>query len=211
MIGRYRKEVKKTKRNAMIKEAKVIDYDKSGRARIFVGLRDSDEFFSPYSYLTYELMNPGVAKYIDTWESNIPLDDEIAIDIFTEEDTPNDEKHRIRTAVKRHHAEAIIAKRKELKRKTFSGLLWILAGAFIFAIKFIFKLYNTLSVSTLMDIICWMFIWDGTETLLTERRSLKRSLIKSYRLMNAKVHVRKYSKKIQREYGIGEFEEEEDE
>lgn len=210
-MSKYLKQIKKIKKSAVMKEAKIIDYDNSGRAQIFVGLRASDEFFSPYSYLTYELMNPEVANYIDACESTIPIGDEIAVEIFTEEDTTNEEKHRIRTAVKRHHAEEIIAKKKELFRRTISGLTWIVAGLILLAIKFIFKLYNVLSVSTLIDIISWMFLWDGIETLLTERKELKRSLVKSYRLMNAKVHVKKYSRKIQREYGLGEFEDEEDE
>ena len=50
-----------------------VDYDKDGRAQIFVGLREADEFFSPYSYLTYELMNEQVSSYIDMCESGIPI------------------------------------------------------------------------------------------------------------------------------------------
>ena len=207
---RYSKNLKKIKKSSAIKEAKKVDYDDNGRAQIFVGLRESDEFFSPYSYLTYELMNPEVAEYIEDCESGIPIDDELAIEIYTEEDTSNEEKHRIRTAVKRHHAEEIIAKRKELKRKTVMGLTWILIALAIFAVEFAFKLYEFVPLATFMDIAVWIFIWDGIELLLTERRELRRSLIKSFRLMNAKVHVRKYSKKIQREYGLGEFEEDEE-
>ena len=53
-------------------------------------------------------------------------------------------------------------------------------------------------------------LWDGLEVLLYERAGIRAQLIRSYRLLNAKVHVRNYSQKIKREYGI-EDEEEEDE
>ena len=69
---------------------------------------------------------------------------------------------------------------------------------------------SNLYLDTIMAVIGWLFLWDGAEVFLWDRSDLNREKIKSYRLMNAKVHIRRYSEKIQREYGIGEFEEDED-
>ena len=66
-------------------------------------------------------------------------------------------------------------------------------------------------LDTILAVIGWLFLWDGLEVMLYERGELKRKKIQSMRLINAKVHVRKYSRKIQKEYKIGEFEEESDE
>ena len=62
----------------------------------------------------------------------------------------------------------------------------------------------------IVAVIGWLFLWDGLEVLLSDRSEIRRKQIRSYRLMNAKVHVRRYSRKIQRAYGIGEFEEEDE-
>ena len=65
-------------------------------------------------------------------------------------------------------------------------------------------------LDTILAVIGWLFLWDGLEVMLGDRSELKRKKIRSYRILNAKVHVRKYSLKIQREYGFGEFEDEDD-
>ena len=46
--------------------------------------------------------------------------------------------------------------------------------------------------------------------MLSERNELKRKKIRCLRLIDAKVHVRKYSKKIQKQYKFGDYEEEEE-
>ena len=83
------------------------------------------------------------------------------------------------------------------------GLLILLAEAIIY------KVVSNMYLDTVMAVIGWLFLWDGLEIIFYERRDLKRKKVQSYRLMNAKVHIRMYSKTIQREYGIGEFEDEE--
>ena len=196
---------KKMKKSKAMKEAKTIDYAEDGRAQINVGLREAADFFSPYSYLTYELMDPAVSEYIDMCESTIPEGDEISIDIYTEELTDNEEKKRIRTAVKRHHAEEIVSIEKKLKKKTISGLIWSVLGVLILLVEAIlFTLFENMYLDTILAVLGWLL-------LLSDRSHLKRKLFRSYRLMNAKVHVRMYSRKIQKEYGIGEFVEEDDE
>ena len=102
------KSIKKIEKSKAMREAKTIDYDKEGRAIIDVGLKCAEDFFSPYSYRTYEMMNPEVCEYINACESIIPQNEEVSIDIYTENSTTNEEKIRIRQTVKRHHAEELI-------------------------------------------------------------------------------------------------------
>jgi preprotein translocase subunit Sec63 len=210
-MNSLKQQIKKAKKHPVMKEAKYIDYDKDGRAQIFVGLRESDEFFSPYSYLTYELMNEQVASYIDTCESGIPLSDEITIDIHTEEPTTNEEKQRIRKAVKRHNAEKVVILKEKLRRKTAFGLGWLIFGLTLLFMEIIFHLSDYRAIGMLIDVAGWVFAWDGLEILITDRRTVKRQIVRCYRLINAKVHVKKYSQKIQRDYGIGDYYEEDDE
>ena len=202
------KMLKKIKNSPAMKDAYEIDHDKEGRAKIDVGLIDSDDFFSPYSYLTYELMNPEVIDYINMCEAQIPIGEEIAVDIHTEEMTTIEEKKRIRRAVKRHHAEQIVLLNKKLKYNALMGFLYVFLGlAILIAEAFLYVELSKIHILEIVAVMGWFFLWDGFELLLGNRSEIKRKRIRSYRLMNAKVHIRRYSKKIQRVYGIGEFEE----
>ena len=204
MIRSRRNILKKLKKSAAMQEARQIDYNKDGDAIISVGLREADEFFSPYSYKTYELMNPEVIEYIDSLESEIPITDSISVDIHTEEPTNNIQKKRIRDAVKRQNAEQIIIVEKKLKRILFSGLLSTILGVLVLILEaFLWKTISNYMLDTVLVVLGWMFLWDGIEILIFERPPLKRKQFKCYRLMNAKVHVRQYSNKIKKMYNIG--------
>ena len=91
-----RRILKKLKKNAAIKEAQELDYNKDGSVQIPVGLKEAGDFFHPYSYLTYEIMNPSVKDYIETFEATIPAEDNVTVDIYTETQTTQEEKKRIR-------------------------------------------------------------------------------------------------------------------
>ena len=154
-------------------------------------------------------MNPEVIDYINMCEAQIPVGDEISIDIHTEEMTTSEEKKRIRRAVKRHHAEQIVLLNKKLKRHALIGFLYTFLGlAILIAEAFLYIELSKIHILEIVAVMGWFFPWDGLEVLLGDRSEIKRKRIRSYRLMNAKVHIRRYSKKIQRVYGIGEFEEE---
>ena len=208
---KHLKTIKKINKSKAMKEAQQVDYDKDGRVVIDVGLKCAEDFFSPYSYRTYELMNPEVCDYINTCEANIPKSEEITLDIYTENLTSNEEKRRIRQTVKRHHAEEVIAINKKLRKNFWTGMFCSFLGLLILLIEaIIYSFVVNMYLDTVMAVIGWLFLWDGLEIIFYERGELNRKKVQSYRLMNAKVHVRMYSKTIQREYGIGEFEEIED-
>lgn len=210
-MNNQRKLFKKLKKSKTMKHARALDYNKDGSVQINVGLKQADDFFSPFSYLSYEMLNPAVSDYIDTCEAQIPIHEELSIDIYTEENTDNEDKRRIRAAVKRHHAEEIVTLEKKLRRKTISGWIWSILGIVVLLVEsIIYSIVVNMYLDTILAVMGWLFLWDGMEILLSDRASLKRKLFRSYRLMNAKVHVRKYSRKIQKEYGIGEFEEDDE-
>ena len=208
---KHLKRIKKINKSVAVREANEIDYDEEGRAQINVGLKTAEDFFSPFSYKTYEFMNPEVSNYINMCEASIPVKDDLSIDIYTEEPTDNEEKKRIRRAVKRYHAEQLVIVNKKLKRNFIQGLIFSVLGILILlAEAIIYNVVENMYLDTLLAVIGWLFLWDGVEVWLDDRAELKRKKVRSYRILNAKIHVRKYSRKIQREYGFGEFEEEDD-
>lgn len=206
---RRKKLIEKIENSSAMKEARQIDYSEDGRAIIYVGAKSADEMFSPFAYKTYELLNPVVVDYINMCEATIPSNDEISLDIYTEESTTNIEKRRIRQAVKRHNAEQIVNINKRLKRSMLIGSTFCLIGLLVMILTAVFyQNLHKIYIQEILAVVGWMFVWDGLEYILEDRSELMRKKNRCIRLMNAKVHVRQYNKKIQREYGFGEFEEE---
>lgn len=204
-----RKILKKLKKNNAVKEARDLDYNKDGSVQITIGLKEANDFYSPYSYLTYEFMNPEVRNYIEMYESNIPIDKQVSIDIYTETPTTQEDKKRIRRTVKRHYAEEIIPTEKKYKRQTIKSIIFSLIGLALLLIEaVVYSVFVNMYLDTIIAVVGWLFLWDGFEILLYDHSDVKRQLIRQYRLLNAKVHVRQYSQKIKREYGLDEDDEE---
>ena len=72
--------------------------------------------------------------------------------------------------------------------------------------SFFYEFFHQLHIEFLLDVIGWLFLWDGVETLISDWDSIRRQLSQSYHLLNARIHIRQYSRKIQKEYRIGDFE-----
>ena len=204
---RRRRQIKKLKKSVAWKDAEKQEYDKDGRAIINVGIQNADDIYSPFAYKTYELLNTEVGDYIDICEGTIPFEDDVSIDFYTENPTTNIEKTRIRHAVKRHYAEQAVAADRQLKKNFVQGLIFILLGIVILIAETFLYLWSSNGLWTIVDVVGWLFLWDGIEIIIQDHSDLKRNQLKAYRLMNAKVHVRQYDIKIKREYKIGEFEE----
>ena len=205
------KQIKKLEKSTAWKEATEREYDKYGRAIIEVGLKEVDGFYSPYSYRSYEFMNPEVSDYINMCEASVPVHEDLAIDIYTETDTTNEDKKRIRRTVKRHHAEQLVIINKKLRKNLIEGLIFCILGfVILFAEAILYSVFANMYFDTILAVVGWLFLWDGIEIIVSDRSELTRKKLRSLRLLNAKVHVRKYSLKIQREYGFGEFEDDED-
>lgn len=212
IIFKKRKNRQKLERSLAMREAQELDYNKDGSVQINVGLKDVDDFYYPFSYKTYELTNPEVTNYINMCEEGIPYNVPISIDIYTETPTDNDEKKIIKQSIKRYYAEKIVQLKNRQKRNLILGIFYIIVGTLLLLLDSIF--YTTFKqyyIDFLIEVIGWVFLWDGVETIMGEWSEIGREKKQSYHLLNAKIHVRQYSKKIQREYGIGEYDEDNDE
>lgn len=203
--------IKRLNRSKAVQEASELDRNADGSVQINVGLKDSDDFFSPFAYKTYELMNTDVIEYINMCEATIPVKEKITLDIYTETPTTNEEKIRIRKTVKRHHAEQLTIVNKKLRHNLIEGLIFSLIGFLILFVEAILYVkFENMYLDTILAVVGWLFLWDGLEVMLSERNDLKRKKIRCLRLLDAKVHVRKYSRKIQKQFKFGDFEADDD-
>ena len=195
-MSKRSKIIKKLKNSEAYKDAETLDYADNDSVIIPIGLKNIEDFFNPYSYKDYELVNPAVLDFIYDNEKIIPISESINIDIHTECSTNNTDKKRIRETMKRQHAEQVIVTTKKLRQNLISGIFSFFAGILILALALFLEnsefFMSNILINTVM-ITAWVFVWHSIELLFIQRPSLKTQLIKNYRLMNAKVHIRKYS------------------
>lgn len=200
---------RKLERSGVMKEAKQLDYNKDGSVQINVGIKNAENFFSPYSFKTYEMTNPEIIEYINLCEESIPKNERISLDIYLETSTTKETKKRIRNSIKRYYAEKVVRLKKQKKRNLSFGIFYILLGVTLLLLEsFFYSFFQQIHMEFLLDVIGWLFLWDGVETLIGEWDEVRQELNQSYHLLNARIHIRQYSKKIQKEYKIGDFEEE---
>ena len=205
------KTLRKLKKSTPMKEAEDIEYDDQGNAIINVGLKELEDFFYPCSFKTYDMVSKDVIEYVEMFAGQVPQKDDLSIDIYTEEPTDNFDKKRIRRAVKRHYAEKIVTQNKTMKKDILWGSILLLLGILVAVLEFVvLYVWGQPFVDLLISIIAWTFFWDGFEMLAIDLPQLRAEQIKNYRMMRAKVHVRQYSQTIKREFGIGEYEEDDD-
>lgn len=205
------KLLRKADRSVAMREAEELDYNKDGTVQINVGLKDADDFFSPYSYLSYELTNTEVIEYINMCEESIPDSEQLSIDIYTESNTTNEQKKRIKQSIKRYYAERIVRLKRKQKNNIILGIFYMILGFVVLLLEsFFYDFFVSTHTVFLIEVVGWVFLWDGLETIMGEWSTIGEQKKQSYHLLNAKIHVRQYSKKIKREYGIGEYEDEDD-
>ena len=202
-FGIERKVLKKIKNYKAVETAKTIDYDENGKAIVTIGLKKAEDFYSPVCYKTYEMINQDVVDFIDVNQRQIPVTDDINLDIFVEKRTTNEEKIRIRETVKRHSAEQVVDLKKRMKSKLISGLIYFFLGVALLLLGIMFdgEESSSVVVNTII-IIAWVFEWDAIEALVFDYRALRTRLIRKFQLLNSKVHVRQYSKTIIKQYDI---------
>ena len=198
-MSKRSKIIKKLKNSSAYKDAETWDYNDNDDVIIQIGLKNVEDFFNPYSYKDYELVNTELLDFIYTNEKTIPISESITLEINTECPVNKDDQQRIKETLKRQHAEDVIVVNKKLKQNFLSGIINFLLGVLILAGTLFlenneFFMSNVL-INTLM-IIAWVFVWKAIEQLFIERVRLKNLLIRNYRLMNAKVNIQQYKKTV---------------
>ena len=200
--------LRKLKKSTAMKEAESIDYDDSGRAIVNVGLKEAENFFHSCSFKTYDILSNDACDYIERFVDQIPVKDDICIDVYVEEETDNFDKSRMRQAVKRNYAEKIVNLNKRIKRDIWFGTILLVLGIAFGAIEFlIWSFWEQPLIDLIISIVAWTFFWDGFELLAIELPQKRAKQLRNYRIMKSKVHVRQYNKTIKREFGICEYEE----
>lgn len=192
---KLRKRLKAISKNERIKVAQNFDRTEDERAIIEVGARDYESIISSYCVKSYLTLNPGFASYIETNANQVPINDDLQLDIYLDSRPTKKQRKNINSALKVHYAEKI-ARIQAMNKKTIilSIILLVLGIAVLVGCAFA-SYYNSLNfLSSIAEILGWILIWDGSEMLIFDLRDGTNNLINSFRIMKARVYFRPYDK-----------------
>ena len=165
--------------------------DEEGRGVINVGAEFYDDIFSPYCYKGGDTLSLEMIEYLWEKQEIIPLDYDLTIR-FNIKNATEEKRKEIQMAVKKNFENDIHAVDQKMQR-TMSFSTWfviigiILTAVYLLSINFVPK-----AVSYIIDILAWVFVWEGVRAYFLDRRDLKTDKVRSLRLAAAKIEVKEF-------------------
>ncbi|MGN1258896.1 MAG: hypothetical protein ACI4T8_01480 [Christensenellales bacterium] len=170
-----------------VEDAESYEISATGNAIIDVNAKSVEDFYSPYSPTGYRLLNSELVSYIDEYIEGIPAKQGFELRLQTNLLEP-EEKSKIVATIKRTYAEKIANINVELKHNFIQSLLFCLIGIGFMLLLFI---SNTLEwgfiADCVLDILSWVFLWEGVDTFCFERFKQNKLKLKYAKLVMADI------------------------
>lgn len=165
--------------------------DEDDRAIINVGAENYDDIFSPYCFKGGDTLSMELVEYLWEKQSAIPLSYDISLK-FNVKDANEEKRKEIQMAVKENYENDIHAVDQKLHRLTVLSIWFILLGIIFGTVYVITLPFILLGVSYVIDIMAWIFLWEGVRAIVWDRRTLRQDKIKALRLAAAKIEVKEF-------------------
>ena len=165
--------------------------DDDGRAMINVGAENYDDIFSPYCFKGGDTLSLELVEYLWDKQGAVPLDYDLTLN-FNVKNADENKRKEIQQAVKENYENDVHAVDQKLHRLyVLSG--WFLALGVVFMVAYLI-LMNFLPVMAtyIIDLLAWVFIWEGVRALFLDTRNLKLDKLKSLRLAASKITVKEF-------------------
>lgn len=167
--------------------------DEDGRGIINVGAENYDDIFSPYCFKGGDTLSLELVEYLWDKQGVIPLDYDLTIR-FNVKNANESKRKEIQMAVKQNYENDIHATDQKLHRLTVLSLWFTILGVILAATYIITVSYTNLplAVNFVLELLSWVFIWEGARALILDTRNLRLDKLKSLRLAAAKIEVKEF-------------------
>ena len=192
-MDRYRLR-KKRKNLKMYKKKdfalnKFVDryYMEKEAAYITVYVESIDDIISFYAIKDYEWINDDLADYLEEQSYYIPVEEQVIIE-FTGARFNDYEKQVIEKTIKTYFGLKLGDKIIDLNQNTKKIMFLCTSGLILFIIAtFIMKMNIIESISELILVFLWFFIWEFIDTVVFERKQLLNDKLEAGQLSSAKI------------------------
>ena len=182
-----------SKKLKTIEESDGFICDEDGRAIINVGAENYDDIFSPYCFKGGDTLSLELDDYLCYQEAVVPLDYDLTLRFYVK--NANESKRKeIQNAVKQNYESDIHTLENKTKRLNVIATWFLILGTIFTVVYFAVLSYLPKAITTtyIIDILAWIFIWEGASALIIDKRGLVRDRVRMLRLASAKVEVKEF-------------------
>ena len=165
--------------------------DENGRGIINVGAENFDDIFSPYCFKGGDTLSLEMVEYLWEKQAAIPLDYDLTIR-FNIKNASESRRKEIQTAVKENYENDIHGTEQKLHRLTVLSVWFVVLGILFMVGYLVAVNYMPLAVTFVLDLLSWVFVWEGVRALFLDTRSLRLDKLKALRLGAAKIEVKEF-------------------
>lgn len=169
----------------------IFECDKDGRAIIEVGAENYDDIFSPYCYKGGDTLSSELVEYLKKQSGTIPLDYDLNIR-FNVKNADEQKRKEIQMAVKENYEIDVLGIEQKIHGLNIMAFSLISIGVLFMVAYLILINFVPISATYLIDILAWVFIWEGVRAFMMDKNELKIAELKSLRLASAKVTIKEF-------------------
>ena len=169
----------------------IFECDKDGRAIIEVGAENYDDIFSPYCYKGGDTLSLELVEYLKKQSGTIPLDYDLNIR-FNVKNADEQKRKEIQMAVKENYEIDVLGIEQKIRGLNIMAFSLISIGVLFMVAYLILINFVPISATYLIDILAWVFIWEGVRAFMMDKNELKIAELKSLRLASAKVTIKEF-------------------
>ena len=166
--------------------------DKDGKAIINVGAENYDDIFSPYCFKGGDTLSLELVEYLWEKQAVIPLQYDLTLR-FNVKNADEAKRKEIQMAVKENYENDIHGTDQRLHRLTVLSVWFILLGL-IFSAGYLlaFRFISSYTVIFILEVLSWIFVWEGVRALAWDRRTLRMDKLKELRLAAANIEIKEF-------------------
>ena len=162
--------------------------DDEDKAIINVGAENYDDIFSPYCYKGGDTLSSNLVDYLQQKSNAIPLDYDLTIR-FHVKNASEEKRKEIELAVRENYQSEIQGVDKRIGRATIFSIVFLLIGIMFCTIYLIVSDFAIQPIKYILDLLSWVFLWEGIDAFFLDRRMMQLEKLKSYRLCAAKIEI----------------------
>lgn len=164
-----------------------IQHNKNKNYTINIKAEHQKQIISPFNYDNKDTLNNDFCDYLWKNAKMMSPNDDLEINIYSNEII---NKQEVIRATKIHYAREYAETKLQLSRTNFVALVSLLLGILSMALLLIFySVYDNFYVTTLIEIMEWVFVWEAVDKFFYGRTNIKRKCILIQKIYSAKFKI----------------------
>ena len=154
---------------------------------ITIKAEKENQIFSEFNYNNKDTLSTELCDYISKNAKHAPKNKEILLNIYTKLNINSSE---VTSAIKSHYKREYFENKENLSKTTFTAAVSLIFGILSLALIIVFHtITNNFYLTTVTEIMAWVFIWEAVDKFFYERLQIKQKCLTIQSLYIARVKI----------------------